>query len=44
MFLVKRIENSILKKNMEIDEGMIENYRNGVRDALKKHNYNDLIN
>jgi len=36
MFLVKRIENSILKKNMEIDEGMIENYRNEVRDALKK--------
>ena len=36
MFLVKRIENSILKKNMELDEGMIENYRNEVRDALKK--------
>ena len=36
MFLVKRIENSILKKNMELDEGMIQNYRNEVRDALKK--------
>ena len=36
MFLVKRIENSILKKNMELDEGMIEHYRNEVRDALKK--------
>lgn len=36
MFLVKRIENSILKKNMELDESMIQNYRNEVREALKK--------
>ena len=36
MFIVKRIENSILKKNMEIDENMITNIRNEVRDALKK--------
>ena len=35
MFLVKRIENSILKKNMEIDENMITSLRNEVRNALK---------
>ena len=43
MFLVKRIENSILKKNMELDEGMIEHYRNEVRDALKKAANNVII-
>ena len=35
MFLVKRIENSILKKNMEIDENVITSLRNEVRNALK---------
>jgi hypothetical protein len=36
MFLVKRKENSILKKNMELDENSIKNIRTEVRDALKK--------
>ena len=35
MFLVKRIENSILKQSMEIDESQISFYRNEVREALK---------
>jgi hypothetical protein len=38
MFLVKRKENSILKKNMEIDENLIKNIRIEVREALKKAN------
>ena len=36
MFLVKRKENSILKKNMELDENLIKNIRTEVREALKK--------
>ena len=36
MFLVKRIENSLLKQSMEIDESQISFYRNEVREALKK--------
>lgn len=36
MFLVKRIENNILKKNMHIDENMIKSIRTEVREALKK--------
>jgi len=35
MFIVKRKENSILKKNMEINENEITEYRNEVREALK---------
>ena len=35
MFIVKRKENSILKKNMEINENKITEYRNEVREALK---------
>ena len=35
MFIVKRKENSLLKKNMEINESKIRNYRNEVRQALK---------
>jgi hypothetical protein len=38
MFLVKRKENSILKKNMELDENLIKNIRIEVREALKKAN------
>ena len=38
MFIVKRKENSILKKNMEINESMINNYRREVREALKNAN------
>jgi hypothetical protein len=38
MFLVKRKENSILKKNMEIDENLIKNLRVEIREALKKVN------
>ena len=38
MFLVKRKENSILKKNMEIDENLIKNLRVEIREALKKAN------
>ena len=38
MFLVKRKENSILKKNMELDENLIKNIRAEVREALKKAN------
>ena len=36
MFLVKRKENSILKKNMELDENLIKSLRAEVREALKK--------
>ena len=36
MFLVKRIENSILKSKLEIKEDMIESFRTEVREALKK--------
>ena len=36
MFCVKRIENNILKKNMEIDEELIKSLRTEVREALKK--------
>ncbi len=36
MFCVKRIENNILKNNLEIDENKIKSFRNEVRDALKK--------
>ena len=36
MFFVKRHENSILKKNMQIDENKISEYRRIVREALKK--------
>ena len=35
MFIVKRKENSILKKNMEINESKIRNYRREVAEALK---------
>ena len=35
MFIVKRKENSILKKNMEINESKIRNYRREVTQALK---------
>ena len=35
MFIVKRKENSILKKNMVINENKITEYRNEVREALK---------
>ena len=35
MFIVKRKENSILKKNMEINESKIRNYRKEVTEALK---------
>jgi hypothetical protein len=38
MFLVKRKENNILKKNMELDENLIKNLRAEVREALKKAN------
>lgn len=38
MFLVKRKENSILKKNMELDENLIKSIRAEVREALKKAN------
>lgn len=38
MFCVKRIENNILKKNMEIDENLITSLRREVREALKKPN------
>lgn len=38
MFFVKRKENSILKKNMELDENLIKNIRAEVREALKKAN------
>ena len=35
MFIVKRVENSILRKKMEINESKVTEYRNEVRDALK---------
>ena len=35
MFIVKRKENSILKKNMEINENKIREFRNEVQEALK---------
>ena len=35
MFIVKRKENSILKKNMEINENKIKEFRNEVQEALK---------
>lgn len=38
MFLVKRKENNILKKNMELDENLIKSIRAEVREALKKAN------
>ena len=38
MFVVKRKENNILKKNMELDENLIKNIRAEVREALKKAN------
>ena len=36
MFCVKRIENNILKKNMELDEAMIKSIRDQVRESLKR--------
>ena len=36
MFCVKRIENNILKKNMELNEELIESLRTEVREALQK--------
>ena len=38
MFIVKRKENSILKKNMDINESKIRNYRKEVAQALKNVN------
>ena len=38
MFIVKRKENNILKKNMDINESKIRNYRNEVAQALKNVN------
>ncbi len=36
MFIVKRIENNILKSNMELDEEQLKSIRSEVREALKR--------